>query len=52
MILLAENVFNQERALSFRENGNSSSLSSLYEKLSYLKVWQTIYKSFKSLYGS
>ena len=50
--LLADNVLNQERALSFRENRNSPSLRSLYEKLSYLKVWQTIWKSFKSLYGS
>lgn len=32
MKLLADNVLNQERALSFRENGNSLSLTSLFEK--------------------
>ena len=52
VMLVAGNVLSHERALSFKENGNSLSLTSSSEKLSYLNVWQTVWKSFKWLYGS
>ena len=51
-MLLAGNVLSHERALSFKENGNSLSLTSSSEKFSYLNVWQMAWKSFKWLYGS
>ena len=51
-ILLAGNVFNHERALSFKENRNNLRLTSSSEKFSYLNIWQMAWKSFKWLYGS
>ena len=52
VMLLAGNVLSHERALSFKENGNNLSLTSLSEKFSYLNVWQITWKSFRWLYGS
>ena len=36
-MLLAGNVLNHERVLSFKENGNNLSLTLSYEKFSYLQ---------------
>ena len=46
VILLVGNVLNHERALSFRGNKNSVSSTSLFEKISYLKLWKIAWKSF------